>query len=114
MTQAVSHRPLTAKARGHAVVSACYICGKQSGIGRGFSLISLVSPVNTIPLWLHIHILSGHEQRPDARDMNNSQTNSDVSKFPATALAPFRCITATLSQKFLYIIFTAVTVSYVQ
>jgi hypothetical protein len=114
MTQAVSHRPLTAKARGHAVVSACYICSKQSGIGRGFSLIYLVSPVNTIPPWLHIHILSGLEQRPDGRDMNNSQTNSDVSHFPATALAPFRCITATLRQKFLYIIFTVVTVSYVQ
>jgi hypothetical protein len=49
MDQAVSRRPLTAKARVRARVNPCGICGGQSGIGRGLSPSSSVFPVNIIP-----------------------------------------------------------------
>ena len=37
MAQAVSRRPLTAKARFRSRVSPCEICGGESGTGTGFS-----------------------------------------------------------------------------
>jgi hypothetical protein len=49
MAQAVSRRPLTAEARVSSRVNLCGICGRQSGIGTGFSPSSSVFPVNIIP-----------------------------------------------------------------
>jgi hypothetical protein len=44
MTQAVSHRPLTAEAWGRSRVSPCGICVGQSGTVTGFSPSTLVFP----------------------------------------------------------------------
>jgi hypothetical protein len=44
MAQAVSRRPLTAKARVRPWVSLCGICGDQSGTGTGFSPSTSVFP----------------------------------------------------------------------
>jgi hypothetical protein len=44
MVQAVSRRPLTAKARVRSGVSPCGICGGQSGTGTGFSPSTSVFP----------------------------------------------------------------------
>jgi hypothetical protein len=53
MAQAVSRRPLIAEAWVRARVSPCGICGGQSGIGTGFSLVLRFSPDNFIPSVLH-------------------------------------------------------------
>jgi hypothetical protein len=45
MAQAVSRRPLTAKARVRSRVSPCGICGRQSGTGTGFSPVNFIVPV---------------------------------------------------------------------
>jgi hypothetical protein len=42
MAQAVSRRPLTAKARVRARIGPCGVCGGQSGSGTGFSTSSSV------------------------------------------------------------------------
>jgi hypothetical protein len=60
--QAVGCWRLTAEALVHVQVNPCVICGGQSGNGIGFSLSSLVFPVNIIPPGLHTHIPSGDEQ----------------------------------------------------
>jgi hypothetical protein len=44
MAQAVSRRPLTAKARVRSRVSPCRMCGGQSDTGTGFSLSTSVFP----------------------------------------------------------------------
>jgi hypothetical protein len=44
MAQAVSRRPLTAEARFRSRVSACGICGVQSGTGTGSSPSTSVFP----------------------------------------------------------------------
>jgi hypothetical protein len=57
MAQVVSRWPLTAEARVHARFNPCGICGKQSGIGTGFSPISSVFPCqhhSTVVLQTHI------------------------------------------------------------
>jgi hypothetical protein len=54
MAQVVSRQPLTAEARVQSRVSPCEICGGQSGTGTGYSPSCQFSPVNFIPLVLHL------------------------------------------------------------
>jgi hypothetical protein len=58
MAQAVSRRPLTAKALVRIPVSPCGIYGRQSGIGTGFLPSSSAFPVIIIPPRLSRFILS--------------------------------------------------------
>jgi hypothetical protein len=52
MAQAVSLRPLTLEVQVLAPVSACGICGGQSGTGTTFTPSASVSPADIIPPWL--------------------------------------------------------------
>jgi hypothetical protein len=54
MAQVISRQTLTAE----AWVSSHGISGGQSGTVTGFSLSSLLYPVNIIPLGLHTHLSS--------------------------------------------------------
>jgi hypothetical protein len=66
MAQAVSHRPLTAKAR----VSPCGICDT----GTGFSLVLRIPPVNIIQPWFSIlryHL--GDNNRPFGRSLETHE-----------------------------------------
>jgi hypothetical protein len=49
MSEAVSRRPLIEEAGVRIRFGPCGICGGQIGTGTGFSQISSVSPVSTIP-----------------------------------------------------------------
>jgi len=55
VVQAVSCQSLITDARVHTKTFLCGICGRQSGIGRGFSPRTWVFPVSTIPQALHTH-----------------------------------------------------------
>jgi hypothetical protein len=52
MAQAVSRRPLTAKAWVRARVNTCGVCGGQNGTRTGSSQSSSFFPANIIPPWL--------------------------------------------------------------
>ena len=56
MAQAVSRRPLTAKAPFLSQVSPCGVCGEQSGTVTGFSPSTSVSPVSIIPPMLRTRL----------------------------------------------------------
>jgi hypothetical protein len=56
MAQAVSLWPVTAEALVRVRVNPWEICGRQSGIGTGFSSSASVFPVSIIPPLLHSHL----------------------------------------------------------
>ena len=55
VVQAVRPRPLTVETLFRFQVSSCGICGAPTCTGRGFSAITLISPVSIIPPLLHTH-----------------------------------------------------------
>lgn len=55
MVQAVSRQSLIVEARVRTKTILCGICGRQRGIGRGFSPRTWVFLVSTIPPGLHTH-----------------------------------------------------------
>jgi len=57
VVQAVSFHSLIAEARVRTKAILCGICGRQRGIGRGFSPRTWVFSVSTIPPALHTHSL---------------------------------------------------------